>query len=425
MMKTLAIVNQKGGCGKTTVSINLASCLALHGRRTLLLDMDPQGHCALGLAVPEDQIEMSIYDVLAASGNKPVDMARVIWQIGKNFDLAPSAVELAALEPRLSGQAGRENKLSKALEPLADQYDYCIIDCPPAVGLLTFNALRAAHTALIPVETGYFSLHGLGKQLETIQVLNNQNNCEIVVKIVPNLYDVRTKLGREMLAELRKRFSAHLFKTHINFNTKLREGASLGQAITEYDPHSVGFRDFDKLAREVVEMLEPTPARLPQLSEIESRVAAAGHADEAEPASVPEPDLLKRAETLTRQARQLLTESAQTVGREPSAQREQPTEKKIEIIYGATRTPDGIRFVAHFPQAKQIALAGDFNNWRPDDTFLDALAQHPGDWHTTLLLDPGRYRYRFVVDGMWQQDPHNDYVESNPYGELNSIVEVQ
>lgn len=397
-MKTIAIANQKGGCGKTTVSINLASCLALHGRRTLLVDMDPQGHCGLGLAVPEDQIELSVYDLLTAAEDRPVEFGQITWQISKNFDLAPSTVELSALEQKLAGQPGRENRLRDALGMLNGQYEFCVIDCPPSVGMLTFNALRAATVVLIPVETGYFSLQGLSKQLETIDLLNKQCGQDIVVRVVPNLYDVRTKLGREMLAELRKQFSHAMFKTHINFNTKLKESASLGQAIGEYDPGSTGFRDFSSLATELIELLEPGQSK-------------------------PQTDLLARAESLTKQAEELLSISSRTLGQEPKSAEKIPAEKKIEIIYGASRTDEGIQFMAHYPAAKEVRVAGDFNNWSPDQTPMNRLDNN-GDWQTLVPLGPGRYRYRYVVDGAWQQDPHNDYVESNPYGELNSIIEV-
>jgi len=397
-MKIIAVANQKGGCGKTTVSINLAACLALESRRTLLVDMDPQGHCALGLAVPEDQIELSIHDALTAPEDQPIDLSRVVWQISKNFDLAPSTVELAAFEQQMSGVAGRELRLKRLLQTVADKYDYCVIDCPPAVGLLTFNALRTAHVVIIPVETGYFCLQGLSKQLETIELLKQQCDHSLQIGVVANLYDVRTKLGREMLAELRKRFGDIMFRTHVNFNTKLKEGASLGQPITEYDPNSAGFKDFHRLAREVIEVFEPGTARI-------------------------QDQLVAAAAELSKAAQQVLEDSAQVLGQEPAAAQKAPVEKKLQIIYGVSQTPEGVRFITHQPQAQRVNLAGDFNNWSPEATPMERFNGN-SDWITTLKLPAGRYRYRLVVDGAWQHDPHNNYVESNPYGELNSVVEV-
>lgn len=404
MMKTIAIANQKGGCGKTTVAINLSACLALQGRRTLLVDMDPQGHCGLGLAVPEDQVELSVYDCLCGSDEKPIELSRVVWQISKNFDLAPSTVELAGLEQQFAGQTGRENRLRDALAGIQDHYDYCIIDCPPAVGLLTFNALRAAQVVIVPVETGYFSLQGLSKQLETIDLLREQCQHDLMVRIVPNLYDVRTKLGREMLAELRKRFGQFMLESHLNFNIKLKEAASLGQAITECDPHSAGFRDFDRLAREVMNQLESVAV------------------EQAAPA---EGELIAKAESLTKRARELLAVSEQTIGQDARVTQQADVEKKIETIYGVTSTPEGVRLVTHMPEAREILVAGDFNNWLAEQSPMHRLSGRDGDWETLIALEPGRYMYRLVIDGVWQQDPYNDYVESNPYGELNSIIEVQ
>ncbi|MFQ6048807.1 MAG: ParA family protein, partial [Phycisphaerae bacterium] len=157
-MRTIAIANQKGGCGKTTVAINLSACLAKEGRRTLLVDMDPQSHCAIGLAVPEEQIELSIADVLLGGPEQPpVELSRIIWQIATNFDLAPSRIDLAGFEQRMAGAEDRDRRLQQALAGLAEPYEFVVIDCPPHVGLLTFNALRAADEVIVPVDTGYFA----------------------------------------------------------------------------------------------------------------------------------------------------------------------------------------------------------------------------------------------------------------------------
>ena len=169
-MRSIAIINQKGGCGKTTISINLAAALAETGRKVLLADMDPQGHCALGLAVPAGQIERNIYDVLCEAEHADLakSLRQITWQIATNFDLAPSTISLAAFEQRFAGTQGREDRLRRIFLAAADQYDIAIVDCPPNVGLLTFNALRSADEVLVPVETGYFCLQRLGQQLETL-----------------------------------------------------------------------------------------------------------------------------------------------------------------------------------------------------------------------------------------------------------------
>ncbi|HEV8293115.1 MAG TPA: AAA family ATPase, partial [Tepidisphaeraceae bacterium] len=210
-MRTLAIINQKGGCGKTTTSINLAACLARLGHKTLLVDMDPQGHCGVGLAVPEEQIERTIYDALIEERDgKVCSIAQIVWQIASDFDLAPSNIQLAAFEQVFAGRPGREDRLLRALQQVKETYSWCIIDCPPSVGLITFNALRACDEVIVPVETGFFSLHGLTKMMETLEVLRDKCNNEIQVRVLPTQYDTRTKLGREVLSELRSKFRDYL-----------------------------------------------------------------------------------------------------------------------------------------------------------------------------------------------------------------------
>src|SRR5918993_5273484 len=252
-MRTIAIINQKGGCGKTTTSINLAACLARLGQKTLLVDMDPQGHCGVGLAVPEDQIERTVYDTLIEeSDGKPVRIGEIVWQIASDFDLAPSNIKLAAFEQVFAGRSGREDRLTRALAGAKANYKWAIVDCPPSVGLITFNALRACDEVIVPVETGFFSLHGLAKMMETLELMKERCEKDILIRVLPTLYDTRTKLAREVLSELRNKFRDYLMDSTVNFNTKLKEAASFGQPITEYDPGSRGYKDFVNLARELM-----------------------------------------------------------------------------------------------------------------------------------------------------------------------------
>jgi len=402
-MRSLAIINQKGGCGKTTVATNLSACLASQGRRTLLVDMDPQGHCAVGLAVPEEQIEQNMYDVLiSAHTDRKTELKSIIWQIGQNFDLAPAGIELAALEPQLAGRDRREDCLKEVLTRDAGPYDFVVIDCPPGVGLLTFNALRAAQEVIIPVETGYFALHGLTRQLETLSVLRQQCQQEIRIRVLPTMYDVRTKLAREVLSELKKHHSDYLFKTVVNFNTKLKEASSFGQAISEYDPVSRGMRDFMALAREIIETFPTTPG----------------------------PDIIEsvevQLEAITKSANELIAESKTLLGQKP-ALAQKPTasiQDKIDDFYGVRQEQGQVVFAGIYPKARNVQLAGDFNSWQPENTPLQR-REKDGCWSVSLPLKPGIYRYRYVVDGRWQQDPHNENFEANPFGEYNSLMEVK
>ncbi|MFZ0035628.1 MAG: AAA family ATPase [Sedimentisphaerales bacterium] len=421
-MRTIAVVNQKGGCGKTTVSINLASALAELGRKTLLVDMDPQSHCAVGLAVPEEQIEQSIYDVLiSTSRNEPVRLAEVLWQISDKLELAPASIDLSAFEQQMVGVAERECCLKNVLQEIKDEYDYVIVDCPPAVSLLTFNALRAADDAIVPVETGYFALHGLSRQLETLNMLCKRCSQYVNVKVLASMYDIRTKMAREILAELRSHFADKMFKTIVNFNTKIKEASSLGQPICEYDPASKGQKDFHALAEEIID-----PQAKQQRSEIVQSLA-----NRLEAISVTADELLQS----TKPAIKALPKTPPPVAAQKAPQppqTEKPAEKpkladtdiKLSDYYGVSQINDAIVFVTLYPRAHSVQIAGDFNNWQPSKSPLQKVG-NSGVWQTKIKLPAGKYRYRLVVDGHWQQDPYNETTESNPFGGFNSVVEVK
>src|SRR2546429_2478907 len=187
-MRTIAIINQKGGCGKTTTGINLGACLARLGQKTLLVDMDPQGHCGVGLAVPEDQIERTIYDTLIEpSDGKPAKLSEIVWQIASDFDLAPSNIKLAAFEQVFAGRSGREDRLLKSLAAVSNTYKWAIVDCPPSVGLITFNALRACDEVIVPVETGFFILPGPAKMIENLELMKVRCIKGILIPGLPTL----------------------------------------------------------------------------------------------------------------------------------------------------------------------------------------------------------------------------------------------
>ena len=423
-MRTIAIINQKGGCGKTTVAINLASCLAAQGKKTLLVDMDSQSHCAVGLAVPEEQIEQSIYDVLISNARgEPIRLSEVLWQISESFELAPASIDLAAFDHQMIGVVDREESLKHVLDKVGNDYDYAVIDCPPAVGLLTFNAIRAASDVIVPVETGYFSLHGLSKQLDTLSVLCKQCSQQINVMVLASMYDIRTKMGREILGELRKQFSDKMFKTTVNFNTKLKEAASLGQPISEYDPASKGHKDFESLAGELIGSDTQT-RRAELVGTLQSKLDAISASAEELLSNIktPKTQRIARTETMGQEA-----PAAAAVGPEIApaavATPEKTIDEKIADFYGVRQLEDAVMFVTLYPRASSVQIAGDFNNWQPDGTPLKKVGAN-GAWQIKLPMNKGKYRYRLVVDGHWQQDPYNESTEANPYGELNSVLEV-
>ena len=293
-MRTVAIVNQKGGCGKTTTSINLSATLAARGFRTLLVDLDPQSHCAAGLGVPEDRIEHGIAEALLAEPVGGANPEAMLWEVAKNLRLAPSTVALAGLEAARGGLAviaDRDARLAKLLDRLVDRFDWCIIDCPPTIGLLTFNALRAADEALVPVETGYFALKGSERQVATIEAMAARLGRPLPLRILPTLHRPDAKLASDLHAAIQRRHGASTLPLSIREHEALREAAGFGQPVTEYAPGSAACDDFVRL----VDWL------------IDNPVASTRHADgaavvpiaacEPEPAEAPSPrvaDLLAR-----------------------------------------------------------------------------------------------------------------------------------
>lgn len=456
-MRTIAVANQKGGCGKTTIAINLSAMLAREGRRVLLVDMDPQGHCALGLAVPEEQIDLSVLDcMLGQHKGETIDIERIRWQITPNFDLAPSRLDLSRIELSFTSKNIPDTLLRDMLKSVDNKYDYIIIDCPPHVGLLTRNAIHAADDIIIPVDTGYFALHGLTQQLQTIHDIERQQNTSRKVRVLANQYDIRTKLAREILAELRKRFGNVMFDTIINFNTKLKEGASYGQPITEFAPNSMGARDFLKLAREMMTVeASVTPAETilaqaermakeaDQLLATTASLIKEGEqkkpADQPQPAAQPvakqnpvaNPNPIAGAPMKASPAKPVQAAPSASTNSAPVASSPAPAsrpstpeeiDRKIESIYGVMQTPEGMLFRLHGDDAHEVQLAGDFNDWMPHTTPMRRVGK---DFEVLLKLDPGRYRYRVVVDGRWSHDKSNPEIETNQYGEWNSIVNVR
>ena len=480
-MRTIAIVNQKGGCGKTTVSINLANALAELGKKTLLVDMDPQSHCAVGLAVPEDQIEQSIYDVLISkSRNEPIRLSEILWQINDNLELAPSTIDLSAFEQQMSGIADRECCLSEVLAENKGGFDFTIIDCPPAVSLLTFNALRAASDVIVPVETGYFSLHGLSKQLETLNILCERCQQQVSVRVLASMYDIRTKMAREILSELKTLFSDKMFRSIINFNTKVKEASSFGQPIGEYDPASKGQLDFRMLAKEVIESQvkeqryqmvnslagqlesisssadellqtvtseinqvaapEIKEVEIPEINTPEIKEVVAPEIKDVEMPEIKDVEMPEIKEAVTPEIKEFempeinkpeIKDVEMPKANEPEPEPEPElvpagatTNEKLSDYYGVNTVGDAIAFVTLYPRAQSVQIAGDFNNWQPETTPMEKIGSS-GVWQAKIKLPAGKHRYRLVVDGQWQQDPYNEAVEMNPFGEYNSVAELK
>lgn len=251
-MRTIAIVNQKGGCGKTTTAVNLAGCLALEGMRVLVVDVDPQAHATLALGVDPETVDENLYEVLAEPSGAAL-LGRVIRPIGAQLDLAPSGIVLSALEQKLAGERsdGRTTRLAAALGTVQDRYDYALIDCPPNVGILTFNALRASREVVVPLETSLFAIHGVQKLLETLALLADRIGHRLSVRLLPTIYDGRTRYARETLGEIRALFGDLCFDTVIRSNVKLREAARAGRPVVRFARSANGALDYAALGIEL------------------------------------------------------------------------------------------------------------------------------------------------------------------------------
>ena len=380
-MKTIAIVNQKGGCGKTMTAINLSAFLARSSIRVLLIDMDPQGHATLGVVKDPIQLEKTVYEVLAGEGCL-TGLREVVLHVRDNFDVAPSDVLLSALPEKLRDMPEKENRLSAVLEQIREDYDYVIIDCPPHVGLLTFNALMACSEAIIPVEPSFFSLHGIVRQLETLDLLDRKSGHHIRARALITLYSTRSEFTKTMAEEIRQNLGESCFKTVIRFSAKLPESVGHGLPIAEYSPRSAGFADYKALAAEILE----------QESAHQSPFAVEPLAEEA---------------LLQAEAHPIQAESDFQVHLEASP---------------PMSSGDGVLFTLEAPGARCVQLAGDFNGWIADGNEMQASGRI---WKKVVPLEPGRYEYKYVVDGRWLEDPLNINVEPAPWGGHNSIVNLQ
>lgn len=249
-MKILALVNQKGGVGKTTTAVNLASCLAAAEQKTLLIDLDPQGNATSGLGFSKHDLTSSIYDVLI--GEVPLSQITLKTSLAY-LDLAPSNTQLVGAELELVSALSRERRLASALENLETKYEYAVIDCPPSLNLLTINALTAAEGVIVPVQCEYYAMEGLSELMKTIQLVQDHLNPKLQVDgILLTMFDGRNNLARQVSGEVRGFFEKKVYETVIPRNVKLSESPSHGQSIIMYDVHSKGAKSYLDLTREVL-----------------------------------------------------------------------------------------------------------------------------------------------------------------------------
>ena len=370
-MRVLSVINQKGGCGKTTTAINLSACLAQRQKRVLLVDMDPQGHAAAGLNATDVAVHRDLRSALLNLYDEPIQLSEVATAVDANLDLVPSMLSLVALEQELGGASDRERRLKDLLDRGGDMYDYILIDSPPNLGVLTINALAASKEVLIPVDTGTFSLHGMRRIFQVVDLIKERMGKPPTVSVLLTFYDRRVRLARMIDSQLEEHFPERVLKTRIRTNIHLKEAASCGLPIVRYRPNSLGSWDYQELTDEVLQG--------------ESRVR------------IEEP--VQRVE-------------------EPARREEQP---ELDKAGGGVRD---VFFCVSAPGARKVYVAGEFNNWR-----LDASASlerdEGGVWRRSLTLPPGRYQYKYYVDGQWVVDPENPLRIVTENGIVNSLIKVK
>jgi chromosome partitioning protein len=249
--RIISICNQKGGVGKTVTAINLSTFLAAYRQRTLLMDLDPQGHSGLGLGIDVDNLDKSIYDTFM-DGNR--SLTDTILPIKPHLDILPANIDLAGLETELVDDPHRTTKLIDKLQSIKHLYEYIIIDCPPSIGVLTINALVASRMVIIPIQSAFFSLHGLERVFETIGTLMETLSLDIKVYLLLTLFEGRLRESWIVREKVQSAFGKHLLKTIIRKTTRLNEATRRGVSILEYEPRSMGCYDYHQLAKEIMEI---------------------------------------------------------------------------------------------------------------------------------------------------------------------------
>ena len=254
MGRVIAVANQKGGVGKTTTAINLSACLAEKGQKVLAIDMDPQGNMTSGLGIDKDEVEKNIYDLMI--GQAGVDEVLQKEAI-ENLDVIPTSIDLSAAEIELIGVDDKEFIIRNAVQPIKDDYDYIIIDCPPSLGLLTINALAMTNTVLIPIQCEFYALEGVSQLMNTISLVKQGLNPQLEIEgVLMTMFDSRTNLSNQVVDEVVDYFKDKVYETMIPRNVRLAEAPSYGQTIFEYANSSKGSKAYLALAKEFIQRQE-------------------------------------------------------------------------------------------------------------------------------------------------------------------------
>jgi len=359
-MDVWTVANQKGGCGKTTTAVHLAACFGEAERRTLLVDLDPQGHAGLALGIAADRD--GTYEALTGRGGvADLTLATKVEGVA----LLAGSLSLAAVEQELGGEVGRERRLADTLATVADRYDEVVIDCPPSLGLLTVNALWAADRVVVPVEPGRFAIDGLARLGETVALVEATAGRAITRDVLLTLFDRRTRCARRAEGAVAEAAVGRLLDARVRPCTRLRDAACAGVPVTQLDRHSNAAHDYRAVAEELL---------------------ARRAADRVE------------------------------------HRQEAPFNPLRGPIYGPIPIHGGVLIRVAGP-AREVQVAGDFNGWEPDRDVVTR-READGTWEKVVYLHPGSYEYRLVVDGEWLPDPANEGRVPNALGGDNSELRI-
>lgn len=435
-MRTIAIVNQKGGCGKTTTAINLAAELASRGHRTLLVDMDPQSHCASGLGVPHERIERDISQAMFEDLDQGLDPASILWEVTRNLFLAPSTVRLAAAEAPTGPMAtlpDRDRRLLRILTRLREQFEFCLIDCPPQIGLLTFNALRAADEALVPVETGFFSLQGAEQQWRTIRKVAERVGRVIPVRFLPTLHNTSRKVARDVMQELRNRFGDALVPACVHEHDELREAVGLGRPVREHAPGCSAAADFVRVADWLLRdgPLPPRPLVEIDRAAVSSMLGGAPAVSTEPPATLPattEPGGGPRhgsrvAELIDRMRRANSDRDAENGNAASQSTAAATLEAPVRHPMGVSFEAEGVRFAQPAAGAETMSVRADFGALfgHGEQDFPMQRNDRSGCFSLLVAIPPGAYQYRLIIDGKPTTDPFNLDRHEGRDGDVNFL----
>lgn len=415
-MNIIAIANQKGGCGKTTTAINLAAGLGENGYRVLLVDTDPQGHASLGLG-QRRQEEPGLYEVFAL--DFPIAEA-IITDVSPSVDLIPATISLAAVEHVLADMPQRERQLSKHLGALKSIYDFVIIDCPPALGLLSINAIRAASRVIVPIDMSLFSIDGIERLSETVDLVAQKYGLDIDINLLPTLVDKRTRLCRKFLLGVWERYQDKVLPVMIHNTVRLKEAVCASQSIIQFDPRSTAAKDYLNLADEILRRSASEAAiAAEELSWLLERVDETAKPSSSPAFSIPTLSAPSSSTIETYDERVELEKSLQDY---PEYSGADTRDNNILTVGSTDNSLHRIDLSYQNFKDRELMIAGEFNGWIPDEG-VETLHEN-GNTHKIFYAPSGEYQYRLIIDGKWRNDPTNPEQILNPLGVHNSMLIV-